>query len=103
PAADADGLRLLEVGLAGNVLLGILEIRLHRAHRQPDEVPDPIEALPVPGMRSHLALAQVHLEQVDPRQVHAEDLEGIQRIAAELEGSARATAPRLPVDELQAV
>src|SRR4029453_10167009 len=54
-------------------------------------------------MRGDLALTQVHLEQVDPRQVHTEDLEGVQRIAAELEGGACAAAPRLPVDELQAV
>ena len=52
PAADADVLGLLEVGLAGDVLLGILEIRLHRAHRQPDEVPDAVEALFNPGQYS---------------------------------------------------
>src|SRR5262249_5048024 len=103
PAADAQLFRLLEVCLFGDVALGVFQVGLHGAHGEPDVLAHAIEAHLVPGMRADRALAQVHLEQIHPRELHVHHLEGIHRVPTELDARPLAAAARLPVHELKAI
>src|SRR5262249_24886580 len=62
PATDAKILGPFEVRLVGEVVLGISEIGLHRAHGEADVLTDSLETACVPRMAGDLALAQVHFE-----------------------------------------
>src|SRR5215813_4158719 len=88
PPADSQLLRLLEVRLLGEIALGVLEVRLHGAHGEPDVLPHAVEADLVPGMRDDLALAQVHLEQVHSRELNVHHLERVHGVAPELDARA---------------
>src|SRR5262249_32391862 len=56
PATDAQLFRLLEVGLFGDVALGVFQVGLHGAHGEPDVLAHAIEAHLVPRMRVDRAL-----------------------------------------------